>query len=253
MRIIVKNKLGEELERHETGLTSIHHWLCVNVEGYKDAKHHPISVYKNGMFVPFNKLNAQCSQHDEIAIAIEPQADPVTWYWIAVGTMFVSSAYLAYRAQQAAKDFQSPDYDGSSAYNSSKVSANTAKKDGVIREVFGKFNVYPDLINRMPTRRFEGFQEIIRMPLCIGAGYFDFPLGDIRDHLYIGDTPVDEYENLINVEVYGPGDSLPSMNTEFAIPALSIRYVGGGTVCSISIQHTNHLTNKKKLVVTVDA
>lgn len=250
MQIIVKNKFGEEIERHETTRPTVHEWLWENVQSYRDAQHHPISIFKNGRFLPFGELKEPCSEDDLINIIIEPQSG-AELYWL-YAALFVASAYMAYEAQQAMKDFQGNDFEGLSGYNSARISANTAKKNGVIREMFGQFNIYPDLLVKQPIRRYENYQETIRMLLCVGVGEFEFTGGNIANNFYIGDTPKDEFENQINLTVYDPGDTLPTPNTWFGDPSIEIQYVGSGATCSIKIEHTTHLTNKKKLTTYVD-
>lgn len=194
-RLNIYNKLGNFLESHNVDST-LTLWLTDNVPGYATAAHHPFSAKLNGSDWPHSKHSQPLVADDIIDVTIEPQ-DPATWVYVAITLLSVGYSY--YVSSKIPNGYQESTPDGNSIY-SPNAKANTAKPNGIIREIAGSVPIYPDLISPI-RRKYESNIEYLYLNLCVGVGEFS---GDVSN-LYIAETPGANYAGDISAQITPPG------------------------------------------------
>ncbi|STR68197.1 kinase [Raoultella ornithinolytica] len=147
IRIFPSRLPGEPLERHEHGTLTFHDWMLKNVKDYAEATKHPIVVELNGKPLPPNEWPL---------CLLKPESDikmfPVPYgtgleiaAWAAIAVAVASAAYSIYMMSTM---------DKSGGYSSTNglgldlnpAKANTAKLGDPIRELFGRYRIYPDYV-----------------------------------------------------------------------------------------------------------
>lgn len=190
---------GEPLETHEHGVTSIRSWLVANVEEYEDREVSPLAIELNGQLVPPGEWAFRI---------IRPESD-VRMYPVPFATGFAIASLVIAVAAAAYSIYMMNNMD-SGGYTSSTgrsldlnpAKANQAKLGDPIRELFGRYRIYPDYVVS-PVTRFDPVDPTIMrvsMLVCLGMGNFSFSNGDLR----IGDTPASTLEGF-NYIHYPPG------------------------------------------------
>ncbi len=197
-RLNIYNKLGNFLESHNVDST-LTLWLTDNVPGYATAAHHPFSAKLNGSDWPHDKHNQTVSADDIIDVTIEPQ-DPATWVYVAITLLSVGYSY--YVSSKIPNGYQESTPDGNSIY-SPNAKANTAKPNGIIREIAGSVPIYPDLISPI-RRKYESNIEYLYLNLCVCVGELDVDL----NNLYIAETPSLNYAGDISAQFSQPGSDV---------------------------------------------
>ncbi|HEG4357191.1 host specificity factor TipJ family phage tail protein [Klebsiella oxytoca] len=190
------------LEMHEHGITTIHDWLVKNVEDYGIRDVPPISVEVNGIGIP---------QQSWPICVIKPESDvrfyPVPFATAAAVAAWAALAIAAASAVYVLITMSNMDSGGYSSSNGRSLDlnpakANQAKLGDPIRELFGRYRIYPDYVVS-PVTRFDPVDPTIMrvsMLVCLGMGNFSFSNGDLR----IGDTPASTLEGF-NYIHYPPG------------------------------------------------
>lgn len=193
---------GMPLEMHEHGITTIHDWLVKNVEDYGIRDIPPISVEVNGICIP---------QQSWPLCVIKPESDvrffPVPFATAAAVAAWASLAIAAASAVYVLITMSNMDSGGYSSSNGRSLDlnpakANQAKLGDPIRELFGRYRIYPDYVVS-PVTRFDPVDPTIMrvsMLVCLGMGNFSFSNGDLR----IGDTPASTLKGF-NYIHYPPG------------------------------------------------
>ncbi|EDN2206373.1 kinase, partial [Salmonella enterica] len=203
IRIYPSRLAGEPLETHEHGAVTIHQWMMRNVDNYRADMKHPVCIEVDGENIP------PAAWFD---FAIRPDSDariyPIpyglgaaTIAWIAVGISVAAAAYSLFMMSNMDKGGYSSASGNALDLNPAK--ANTARLGDSIREVFGRYRIYPDYVVQPVTRfdKDDPTRMTVEMFLCLGAGRFSFAEGDIR----IGATPVASLGKGFRYTVYRPG------------------------------------------------
>lgn len=207
IRIFPSRLPGEPLETHQHGATTLGSWLRSKVPGYSADVRQPIAVEVDGRPV-------SPTQWDELTIA--PHSDvriyPVPYgtgleiaAWAAVAVSVASEAYSLIMMRQMGRDGMNMPGSGDQL-DLSPAKANTAKLGDPIREVFGRYRVYPDYVVQPVSRFDRADPKVYRTEifLSVGMGRFIFNPGDIC----IGTTPISAFGEDVSVTIYPPGADL---------------------------------------------
>ncbi|MEJ0233196.1 host specificity factor TipJ family phage tail protein [Klebsiella michiganensis] len=197
---------GEPLEVHEHGAMSFHEWMVKNVKEYREQEKHPIAVEVGGINVP---------PHEWPLCFIKPESDvriyPVPFAtaaavaaWAALAIAAASAVYVLITMSNMDKGGYSSSSGTGLDLNPAK--ANTAKLGDPIRELFGRYRVYPDYVVQPVTRFDPNDPTIMRveMLLCVSVGNVAFTNGDIR----VGETPATALGESFSHDVYPPGSDV---------------------------------------------
>lgn len=202
IRIYPSRLPGEPLETHEHGDVSLSGWLTENVEGWTLEREHPISVEVNNKPVPPDQWE-EMILHPETDVKIYPVPYGTGLEiaaWAAVAVAVASAAYSIFMmSNMQTGGYSQPGNGDQIDLNPAK--ANTAKLGDPIREIFGKYRVWPDYVVQ-PVSRFVNEKDMITsMFLNIGIGHFAIPTTEMR----IGNTPFAAFGEDISYTIYPPG------------------------------------------------
>lgn len=194
---------GEPLETHEHSEMSFHDWMVLNVKEYRDQEKHPIAVEVGGINVPPQEWPL-CFIKPESDVRIYPvpfATAAAVAAWAALAIAAASAVYVLITMSNMDKGGYSSSSGTGLDLNPAK--ANTAKLGDPIRELFGRYRVYPDYVVQPVTRFDPDDPTIMRveMLLCVSVGNVAFTTGDIR----IGETPAAALGDKFSSTVYGPG------------------------------------------------
>lgn len=196
-QLIVRNKLGGEAEVH-TWHGSLLDFLRAAAPNYRPLCRPPYSATLNGKPWPYRDHGDRLRDEDRVDITIEPGDAATVFAVISV----IASGYAYIKSSSIPQNYQTSTPAGQSIY-AANGKANTARLNGVIREVAGNVPIYPDLI--CPARRkFDANIEYLYLNLCVGVGAFDLALSN----LYIADTPIANYAGDVSVQISAPGDDI---------------------------------------------
>ena len=193
---------GEPLEKHEHADIGLAQWFSENVEGWKLDIDHPISVEVDGKSTSPEEWRELFIKSDSnVCIYPVPYGTGLEIVaWVAVGVAVASAAYSIFMmSNMQTGSYSQPGNGDQIDLNPAK--ANTAKLGDPIREVFGKYRVWPDYVVQ-PVSRFSNEKDLITsMFLNIGVGEFALPSSEIR----IGNTPVSAFGADVSYTIYPPG------------------------------------------------
>lgn len=199
-KLTTLDKFGEEIEHIEIDC-SINDFLrdkCPDfVEGY-----YPFTATLNDK--PFNDFDRNLEEGDIVKVTLEPKG------LVAVGLGLLgilTAGYTYYTLKNLDvpdQNYQSASTRGESIY-SSNARVNQVKPSQNIREVSGTVDIYPDYIVE-PFRDVDGDKEALNIFASVGAGYFDFD----QSNVFIGETPIDNYEGSFKLNINEPGDNTSS-------------------------------------------
>lgn len=195
---------GEPLETHHHGEISLLGWLESNVDNFEIKDVNPIQIDVNGNTIsPEVWADLTLSPNDDVRVYPVPQAAFMAAYgaYIAVAVAVASAAYSIYMMNKL-------NTDGANTANGDQLDlnpakANSAKLGDPIREIFGKYKVYPDYLVQ-PVSRFDKTDPQIyrtEMFLSIGVGRFNISQSDIK----IGSTPISSFGDDASYTIYQPG------------------------------------------------
>lgn len=204
IRIYPSRLPGEPLERHEHGTLTLHDWMLKNVKDYAESTKHPIAVELNGKPLP-PKEWPLC--------LLKPESDikmfPVPYgtgleiaAWAAIAVAVASAAYSIYMMSTMDKGGGYSSTNGL-GLDLNPAKANTAKLGDAIRELFGRYRIYPDYVVQ-PVTRFDPndpTRMIVEMLVCLGVGNIAFTNGDIR----VGSSPATSLGTKFSYNVFSPG------------------------------------------------
>ncbi|CNG44302.1 host specificity factor TipJ family phage tail protein [Yersinia intermedia] len=204
IRIYPSRLPGEPLETHEHKPMSLHHWFSANVTGYQHDVCQPVAVEVNGKPIPVSAWPlCFISPDSDVRVYPVPYGTGAEFaLWAAVALAVASAAYSIYMMSTLDTPGNATGSTGDQL-NLSPAKANNVKLGDPIREVFGKYRVYPDYIVQ-PTSRFDSNNpEIYRteMMLCVGVGHYSIPQSTMR----IGSTPVVSFGDDVSYTLYSPG------------------------------------------------
>ncbi|MCI1034030.1 host specificity factor TipJ family phage tail protein [Raoultella terrigena] len=204
IRIYPSRLPGEPLERHEHGTLTFHDWMLKNVKDYSTATTHPIAVEINGKPLPLNQWPLCLLKADsDIRMYPVPYGTGLEIAaWAAIAVAVASAAYSIYMMSTM---------DKGGGYSSSNglgldlnpAKANTAKLGDPIRELFGRYRIYPDYVVQ-PVTRFDPndpTRMIVEMLICLGVGDIAFTNGDIR----VGSSPATSLGSKFSYNAFSPG------------------------------------------------
>ena len=191
---------GEPLESHETfAVQTVEDWLSASVQKYERRDSPPITLTINGAMVQPADW-ALTVFRPEDTVRIYPQAKGLETVFFAVQAVaamkFVTGLFMPKIPTMSNKGAQSGE-----RLSESAVKGNSAKLNSPLREVAGRYPVYPDYL--LPTHRFFAGprEQVIEMMLCVGVGQFDIPLSGVL----IGDTPVISLGEEAEFTIFQPG------------------------------------------------
>ena len=204
IRIYPSRLPGEPLERHEHGTLTLHDWMLKNVKDYAESTKHPIAVELNGKPLPPNEWPL---------CLLKPESDikmfPVPYgtgleiaAWAAIAVAVASAAYSIYMMSTMDKGGGYSSTNGL-GLDLNPAKANTAKLGDAIRELFGRYRIYPDYVVQ-PVTRFDPndpTRMIVEMLVCLGVGNIAFTNGDIR----VGSSPATSLGTKFSYNVFSPG------------------------------------------------
>ncbi|MDN0115035.1 host specificity factor TipJ family phage tail protein [Yersinia intermedia] len=209
IRIYPSRLPGEPLETHEHQSMSLDHWFSVNVTDYQHDLCQPVAVEVNGKPIPVSAWPlCFISPESDVRVYPVPYGTGAEFaLWAAVALAVASAAYSLYMMSTLDTPGNTTGSSGDQL-NLSPAKANNVKLGDPIREVFGKYRVYPDYIVQ-PTSRFDATNpEIYRteMMVCVGVGRYSIPQSTMR----IGSTPVSSFGDDVSYTLYGPGATVSS-------------------------------------------
>lgn len=204
IRIYPSRLPGEPLERHEHGTLTFHDWMLKNVKDYSTATTHPIAVEINGKPLPLNQWPLCLLKADS-----DVRMYPIPYgtgleiaAWAAIAVAVASAAYSIYMMSTMDKGGGYSSTNGL-GLDLNPAKANTAKLGDAIREVFGRYRIYPDYVVQ-PVTRFDPndpTRMIVEMLVCLGVGNIAFTNGDIR----VGSSPATSLGTKFSYNVFSPG------------------------------------------------
>ncbi|MCG8709277.1 kinase [Brenneria sp. 4F2] len=204
IRIYPSRLPGEPLEVHQHGTITLHDWFSQNVKGWHIEMDHPVSVEISGDSIPSSEWPLCVINHDA-DVRIYPKTyglEVATIAWIAVGVAVATAAYSIFMMSNIDSGGYSSSGNGDSL-ELSPAKANTAKLGDPIREVLGRYKIYPDYVVQ-PVSRFDSSNPRIyrtNMFLCVGVGKFSISQADIK----IGTTPISSFGEDVSYTIYQPG------------------------------------------------
>lgn len=204
IRIYPSRLPGEPLETHQHETMTLSAWFARNVKGWAPDQQHPVAVEIDDVPVPPEEW-ALC--------AIRPDSDvrmyPVPYgtgaeiaLWVAVSVAVASAAYSIYMMSTMQTGGASQPSNGDQL-ELNPAKANMAKLGDPIREIFGRYKVWPDYVVQ-PVSRFDSADPkkyVTSMFLCVGVGDMALPNSVMR----IGSTPVSAFGSDVSATVYPPG------------------------------------------------
>lgn len=207
IRIYPSRLPGEPLETHYHDALSLADWFTQNVEGWAQDQQHPVAVEIDGVPVP---------PAEWPLCAIRPDSDvrmyPVPYgtgaeiaLWVAVSVAVASAAYSIYMMSTMQTGGASQPSNGDQL-ELNPAKANMAKLGDPIREIFGRYKVWPDYVVQ-PVSRFDSADPkkyVTSMFLCVGVGDMALPASVQK----IGSTPLSAFGSDVSATVYPPGASV---------------------------------------------
>ncbi len=207
IRIYPSRLPGEPLETHHHETMTLSAWFSQNVEEWTPDQQHPVAVEIDGVPVPPAEW-ALC--------AIRPDSDvrmyPVPYgtgaeiaLWVAVSVAVASAAYSIYMMSTMHTGGASQPSNGDQL-ELNPAKANMAKLGDPIREIFGRYKVWPDYVVQ-PVSRFDSADPkkyVTSMFLCVGVGDMALPASVQK----IGSTPLSAFGSDVSATVYPPGASV---------------------------------------------
>lgn len=209
IRIYPSRLPGEPLETHEHSDLTIAAWFRENVDGWELDCQHPVVVEVNGEPVPPEQWPGRViTEKCDVCMYPVPYGTGLEIVaWVAVGVAVASAAYSIFMmSNMQTGGYSQPGNGDQIDLNPAK--ANSAKLGDPIREIFGKYRVWPDYVVQ-PVSRFVNEKDMITsMFVNIGVGSFSLPATEMR----IGNTPFAAFGEDVTYTVYPPGADVSADN-----------------------------------------
>lgn len=202
IRIYPSRLPGDPLETHRHDRCTIDGWMQANVPSYTAEADHPIEFEVDGEKVePADWASTFIDPESDVCVYPIPYAEgaAAVVYWIVVVVFAAYAIYMANnlpnsRSQQGER------------LELDTVKANTARLGSPIREILGRYRVYPDYLLQ-PVSRFVGQKTYqTSMLVAVGAGSHVIPAGQAR----IGNTPITAFGSDVQMTIYPPGADVGS-------------------------------------------
>ncbi|HHG2375685.1 TPA: host specificity factor TipJ family phage tail protein [Escherichia coli] len=204
IRIYPSRLPGEPLETHHHETLTLSSWFEQNVNGWTPDQQHPIAVEIDGASVPPAEWPL-CFIGPDSDVRIYPVpygTGAEIALWVAVSVAVASAAYSLYMMSTMQTGGASQPGNGDQL-ELNPAKANMAKLGDPIREILGRYKVWPDYVVQ-PISRFDSSDPkkfSTSMFLCVGVGDLTIPASSVR----IGSTPVSAFGDDVSYTVYGPG------------------------------------------------
>jgi len=177
-------------------------WLCENVPSYDDKLAPLFSVALNGAeLLPLNWSVYRALNDDVFEVTVEAK-EPATIVFAIVAV--VATAASIYALSQIPDSYNTTTPEGSPIYDVN-AQGNRPRLMGVIPELAGTHQVYPDTLNQ-PRRKYVDNEQWLYLLMAVGVGEHEFT----EDDIYIGNTPIGRYVEDIDYQVFGPGEDVSS-------------------------------------------
>ena len=204
IRIYPSRLPGEPLETHHHETLTLSAWFAQNVEGWQQDQQHPVAVEIDGVPVPPDQWPL-CVIKRETDVRMYPVpygTGAEIAIWVAVSIAVASAAYSIYMMSTMSQ----PGGSGAQAASGDQIELNPAKANAAklgdpIREIFGKYRVWPDYVVQPASRFVNETSMETSMFLCVGVGNMVINQSDIR----IGNTPISAFGTDIRYTLYPPG------------------------------------------------
>ena len=204
IRIYPSRLPGEPLEKHHHETLTLSAWFEQNVMGWTPDQQHPIAVEIDGVPIPPAEWPI-CIIKRETDVRIYPipyGTGAEIALWVAVSIAVASAAYSIYMmstmSQAGAGGAQSGSGD---QIELNPAKANSAKLGDPIREVFGKFRVWPDYVMQPVSRFVNETSMETSIFVCVSVGDLAINQSDVR----ISNTPSSAFGTDIRYTIYPPG------------------------------------------------
>lgn len=202
IKIYPSRLVGEPLEIHPHRDMTIHQWMLEKVADYRSDMAQRVAFEVDGKSVPPDDWQrTQIYREDDVAVYPVPGELATIAIVSAVVLAVASAAYSIY--MMSTLDNSTSSQETGTALSMNAAKANTASLGDPIREIFGKYRVYPDYV-MPPVSRFDADSPenfITTMFLCVGVGTFNIPQSGIR----IGSTPLASFGSDVSYAIYQPG------------------------------------------------
>jgi len=209
IRIYPSRLPGEALETHDHAGMTIADWFSDNVKDWSQDLVHPVVVEINGISIPSDEWAlTYITTESDVRIYPVPYGTGLEIVaWAAVAVAVASAAYAIYMmSSMQTGGYSQPGNGDQIELNPAK--ANSARLGDPIREIFGKYRVWPDYVVQ-PVSRFVNEKDLITsMFLTIGVGVFTLPASEIR----IGNTPISAFGDDVSYVIYPPGADVSADN-----------------------------------------
>ncbi|MBS9487573.1 kinase [Citrobacter braakii] len=209
IRIYPSRLPGEPLETHHHETLTLSSWFAQNVNGWTPDQQHPVAVEIDGASVPPAEWPL-CIIGPDSDVRIYPVpygSGAEIALWVAVSVAVASAAYSLYMMSTMQTGGASQPGNGDQL-DLNPAKANTAKLGDPIREILGRYKVWPDYVVQ-PISRFDSNDPkkfSTSMFLCVGVGDMTIPASSVR----IGSTPASAFGDDVSYTVYSPGANVSS-------------------------------------------
>lgn len=229
IRIYPSRLPGEPLEKHEHETMTLSAWFARNVKDWAPDQQHPVAVEIDCVPVPASEWPL-CVIKRETDVRMYPVpygTGAEIAIWVAVSVAVASAAYSIYMmstmSQAGGGGAQAASGD---QIDLNPAKANAAKLGDPIREIFGKYRVWPDYVVQPVSRFVNETSMETSMFLCVGVGDMVINQSDIR----IGNTPISAFGTDVRYTLYPPGATVSGdTRTENWFNSPEVGNTGSGT------------------------
>lgn len=202
IRIYPSRLQGEPLESHPIAAPIIFaDWIKSKAPEFALDREHPICADVDGVPLPPEQWGAFVVQPDT-DLRIYPMARATGAAIAGWAALAISVVALVYTLTLDTDTGTQPGQGENIETNPAK--ANQAKPNEPVREVLGRYRVYPDYVTR-PVTRFVNKREMhSTMCTSVGAGSHLILASSIK----IGDTPIAAFGSDVEYAIYEPGTNL---------------------------------------------
>ncbi|MBZ3803375.1 kinase, partial [Leclercia adecarboxylata] len=229
IRIYPSRLPGEPLETHHHESMTLSAWFEQNVKGWRPDQQHPVAVEIDGAPVPPAEWPL-CVIKRETDVRMYPVpygTGAEIAIWVAVSVAVASAAYSIYMMSTMSQ----PGGSGAQAASGDQIDLNPAKANAAklgdpIREIFGKYRVWPDYVMQPVSRFVNETSMETSMFLCICVGDVAINQSDLK----VGNTPFSSFGTDISYKIYPPGaDVSGDTRTENWFNSPEVGNTGSGT------------------------
>ncbi|MDH1756124.1 host specificity factor TipJ family phage tail protein [Citrobacter braakii] len=227
IRIYPSRLPGEPLETHHHETLTLSDWFAQNVEGWQQDQQHPVAVDVGGAPVPPAEW-ALCTVRPDSDVRMYPVpygTGAEIALWVAVSVAVASAAYSIYMMSTMQTGAANQPGSGDQL-DLNPAKANMAKLGDPIREIFGRYRVWPDYVMQPVSRFVNETSFVTSMFVAVGIGNVALTKSDIR----IGNTPISAFGDDVSYTIYSPGaDVSADSRTENWYNSGEVGNTGSGT------------------------